>query len=59
MIRACGAAMAAVALLGKVAVGFVVLIVLVEAVLPPPSRSPDARCDPGRTGGNRLRTRSC
>jgi hypothetical protein len=35
--------MAAVGLLGKVAVGFVALIVLVGAVLPSPSASPDAR----------------
>ena len=34
MNRACRAAMAAVGLLGKVAVGFVALIVLVGAVLP-------------------------
>ena len=59
MNRACRAAMAAVGLLGKAAVGFVALIVLVGAVLPSLSPSPDARARyRAGTGGNRLRIRS-
>ncbi len=51
MIRAFTAAMAAVGLLGKLALGFVALIVLVGAVLPPPSPSTSADARPRSASG--------